>query len=124
QECQREGEDRAEDTGYARRFGGGSAFGSSGAHRRRVSGECEGRQGCQHAERKCLAWIRTLESPFDKREHLLMQQLAAARQALFHCVFGQFKGFGHALDGLMLAVKKNERLSVSLRNLRQRAPKD
>ena len=61
---------------------------------------------------------------FDERQHLFVQQFASARKPLSHGVLGQFEVVRYGCDGLMLTIKKNNRVTVNFRNLFQRPPEN
>lgn len=133
-----EAEERKEDQnasrqGRAERSHPGCGFGcctalggDRGCARRAGSGSRGGKQGqCrQHTNHEGLAWIGVLQSTFDKSQHLLVQQLASAREALPDRILGQIQRCGDSFHGLMLAVEQDQRLAIDLRHALDGAPEN
>ena len=71
-----------------------------------------------------LARRRAFQGAFDKGRDPFGQHRAATRQPLSRHVGTQFQFLCDTFDRPMFAVEKNQRLTVSVWNLFQRAPKN
>jgi hypothetical protein len=103
-------------TGGARGHGFGAGFCGRDSGGRGLRGDSKAGQRGEHADCKRFSRVRARERAFHERHHFRVQQLPAAREALFDGVLGEIERLGDLLDGLVLAIKEHEDLAVGLGN--------
>jgi hypothetical protein len=95
-----------------------------GAQRRGFGGNGHGGQRGQNAERERLAGVGPLQRAFNKGKHLLVEQFSSARKALLRGVFAQVQIGRDGFDGLMFAIKQDERFAIDIGDFFERTPQD
>jgi len=82
------------------------------------------RESDHYASGEGLVGCCLCECAFDESDDALVEKFAAAREALARGFFGEVERFGDALDGLVFAIEKDQRLAVGFRDMFERLPKD